>query len=119
VRRAAIAVMGLHVAYGVALLAVPDRLTRSWLGPAVTGDPVKVALRSVAGREVVWHALGILAAVDDRPLRPWLAASLLGDLNDVAATVLGRSGLPSGSSAKTAAAAGGSAAVTAVVLAFS
>jgi len=118
VRRAAIAVLGLRVAYGVALLATPARVTRSWLGPAVDGDPVKIALRGVAGREIVVHALGIAAAVQGRPLRPWLAASLVGDLTDVAATVAGRAGVPSDAPRKTAAVAGGSAAVTAALLAL-
>ena len=106
-----------HVAYGAVLLAVPHKITRSWLGPAVEGDPVKVALRSVAGREITLHGLGIAAALSGRPLKPWLAASLAGDLNDLAATVAGRAGLPEGSAIKTAAAAGGSAALTAAVLA--
>ena len=106
-----------HVAYGAVLLAAPHKITRSWLGPAVDGDPLKVALRAVAGREIALHGLGIAAALSGRPLKPYLAASLAGDLNDIAATVAGRAGLPEGSAIKTAAAAGGSAALTAAVLA--
>ena len=43
--------------------------------------------------------------------------SIAGDLSDIAFTAAGRSGLPKGSAPKTAAVAGGSAALTAVVLA--
>jgi hypothetical protein len=118
VRRAAAVVFGLHVAYGAALLIAPARLTRAWVGPAADGDPVKVAMRSIAGREITLHALGIAAAFDGRPLRPWLAASLAGDLNDILATFAGRAGLPDDSPRKTAAAAGGSAALTAALLAL-
>jgi hypothetical protein len=117
VRRAAIGVFGLHVAYGAVLLVVPDRITRSWLGPAVGSDPVKVPLRGIAVREIVWHSLGIAAALRGESVRPWLAGSLAGDVGDVLATVLDRAGLPGDSPRKTALAAGGSAALTAVVLA--
>ncbi len=119
VRRAAIGVFGLHIAYGAVLLVVPYRITRSWLGPAVASDPVKVPLRGIAGREIVWHGLGIAAALRGDSLRPWLVGSLLGDLGDVVATVVDRSGLPDDAPRKTALAAGGSAALTAAVLALS
>jgi hypothetical protein len=118
VRRAAAAVFALHVAYGAALLVAPSRLARSWLGEAADGDPAKVALRALAAREITLHALGVAAVLQDRPLRPWLAPSLAGDLNEVAPTLLGRAGLPDDYPRKTAAAAGGSAALTAVLLAL-
>jgi hypothetical protein len=119
VRHAVAAVFGAHVAYGVVLFAAPSRITRSWLGPAVDGDPVKVALRALAGREILLHALGTAAALQGRPLRPGLAASFAGDLNDVVATMLGRTGIPDDSPRKTVAVAGGSAALTGALLALS
>ena len=86
-------------------------------GPPWRATRLKVALRTVAGREIALHGLGIAAALSGRPLKPYLAASLAGDLNDLAVTLVGRAGLPEGSAIKTAAAAGGSAALTAAVLA--
>jgi hypothetical protein len=116
-RTAAVAVFGLRVAYGVALVAAPAKLTRSWLGPAAEGDPTQVALRGLGGREVLLHGFGIAAAVRGKPLLPWLLISMGGDLSDIAATFAGRGGIPDDAPKKTAAVAGGSAALTAAVLA--
>ena len=63
------------------------------------------------------HAAGLVAALRSAPVRPWLAASIAGDLSDIAATTASRSGLPSGATPATAAVAGGSAALSAAVLA--
>ncbi len=115
-RTAAIAVFGLRVAYGAALVVAPERLTRSWLGADVARDPVKVALRGLGGREIVLHGFGIAAAVRGRPLWPWLVISMAGDASDIAATFAGRAGIPGDAPRKTVAAAGGSAALSAAVL---
>jgi hypothetical protein len=114
-RTAAIAVLSLRIAYGVGLAAAPARLVRSWLGP--TTAPTEVALRGLGVREIGVHTAGLVAAVTGAPVRPWLAISLAGDLGDIAATAAGASGLPGGAVPKTAAVAGGSALLTAVVAA--
>jgi hypothetical protein len=114
-RPAAVAVLGFRVAYGAALVVAPERVTSSWLGPV--GDPAKVALRGLGGREIAVHGLALAAALRDRPLAPWLAASIAGDLTDITATFAGREGLPAGAAVKTAVVAGGSAALTAAILA--
>jgi hypothetical protein len=113
--KAAVAVLGARVAYGAALIAVPQKVTKSWLGPV--DDAAKVALRGLGAREIAVHGFGIVAAVTGAPLKPWLAASLVGDVSDIVATIAGRSGLPDDSAKKTAAVAGASAALTAAVLA--
>ena len=84
---AAVAVFGLRVAYGAALVAAPETVTKSWLGPI--GDPSKVALRGLGGREIALHGFAIAAAVRGEPLAPWLVASMAGDLTDIAATFAG------------------------------
>ncbi|MDA0159688.1 hypothetical protein OM076_05395 [Solirubrobacter ginsenosidimutans] len=112
--RAAVAVFGLRVAYGVALIAAPERMAKSWLGPV--GDPAKVALRAVGGREIALHGFALGAAARGAPLLPWLLMSIAGDLGDIAATFAGRDGIPDGAVGKTAAVAGGSAALSAAVL---
>jgi hypothetical protein len=111
----ALAVLGFRVLYGTALLVAPDRVTKSWLGPGDDGQ--RVALRGLGAREVGIHGAGIAALLTGADVRPWLAVSIAGDLSDVVSTAVGRGSLPAGSAPKTAAVAGGSAALTAVVLA--
>src|SRR3954453_5718969 len=82
-RTATIAVLGLRVAYGVALIAAPERLALRWLGPAAGTPPAQVPLRGLGAREIVVHGAAIAAATRDLPLRPFLAASVAGDLADL------------------------------------
>jgi hypothetical protein len=110
---ATVAVIGLRIAYGVALVAAPERLAKRWLGPAAGTPPTQVPLRALGVREAILHAGALAAALDDRPVRPWLAASIAGDLSDIAATVAARRGLPGGAPAATAIVAGASAALSA------
>jgi hypothetical protein len=114
---AAVAVCGFRIAYGAALLAAPDRITKRWLGPARETDAAKVALRALGAREVAIHALALSAALRGESLRPWLGASIAGDLSDIVATTAARGGLPRGAAPATAAVAGGSAVLSAAVLA--
>jgi hypothetical protein len=117
VRAAALGILGLRVAYGAALLVAPDKVTRSWLGPAA--DPTRVALRALGAREVFLHACALSALLREQPVAPWLVASIGGDLSDIASTYASRDGLPEGAAPKTAAVAGGSAVLTAAILATS
>jgi len=112
-RIATLTLLGLRVAYGAGLVAVPERLTRRWLGPAAGAPPTQVPLRGMGAREIVVHGAAIAAVLRDAPLRPYLAASAAGDVADIVATVAGRRGLPDGSAAATLAVAGGSALLTA------
>jgi hypothetical protein len=116
-RAAAVAVLSLRVAYGAALIVAPGRLTRSWLGPAGGEPPAAVAVRGLGAREVALHGAAIVAAFRGLPLRPWLALSIGGDVSDIAATAAGRRGIPDKAPLATAAVAGASAAVSAVVAA--
>ncbi len=109
--------LGLRVAYGAALIAVPDKMVKSWLGPA--NDPLRVSLRGLGAREIGIHTAGIVVLLTGGDVRPWLIVSIAGDVSDIVSTAAGRGGLPSGSAGKTAAVAGGSAALTAAVLAAS
>ena len=112
-KRAASGVLGFRVAYGAALLVAPDKITKSWLGPL--DDASRVALRGARRardrRCTRWRSS---RCSSDAPVQPLLAASIAGDLNDIVATALGRGGLPGGAAPKTAAVAGGSAALTAL-----
>ena len=106
-----------RVAYGVALAAAPARTSRNWLGDDGARPGGRVALRCLGAREIVLHAGAVAAALTDQPVRPWLAASIGGDCSDIAATAVGGKHLPDGSPVKTLAVAGGSAALSAAVLA--
>jgi hypothetical protein len=114
-RLAACAVLGLRIAYGAALVAVPGRVTRRWLGPAAAEPPSVVGLRGLGAREVALHGAGLVAALRGAPVRPWLAVSAAGDFADIGATAAARRGLPDGSPLATLVVAGGSAALSAAV----
>ncbi|HEX4305195.1 MAG TPA: hypothetical protein VHZ54_04105 [Solirubrobacterales bacterium] len=117
-RRAAAALLGFRVAYGVALLVAPGKVAGNrWLGPGARQPAAEVALRGLGAREVAVHAIALARLARREPIRPFLAASIIGDLADVGAAVISRDGLPDGSPAATAAVAGGSAALTAAVAA--
>jgi hypothetical protein len=116
-RSAAIAVLGLRLAYGVGLIAAPQRLAERWLGPTAADAPVQVPLRGLGARELVIHGFALAAALRGEPLRPYLAASIAGDVSDVIATVAGSSGLPDGAAKATVVVAGGSALISAGVAA--
>jgi hypothetical protein len=110
-------VAALRIAYGVALAAAPGRTTRSWLGGDAARAGTGVALRALGAREVAIHAGAVAAALGGGAVRPWLVASIGGDCSDVLATFGARSELPAGAAAKTLAVAGGSAALSAAVIA--
>src|SRR3954451_21472635 len=116
-RTAAAVVLASRVAYGVALMAAPERLARRWLGPDAGFAPAQVPLRGLGAREVVLHAGGLAAALRGAPVRPWLAASAAGDLTDIASTLAGRRELPKGAAPATVVVAGGSALISAAVAA--
>jgi hypothetical protein len=116
-RQAAVAVGAFRMAYGVFLAAAPKRASESWLGPDGSRPATVVALRCLAAREIAIHAGAIVAALRGAPVQPWLIASIGGDCADIASTFGGGSHLPDGAAVKTAAVAGGSAALSAAVLA--
>jgi hypothetical protein len=116
-RKAAVGVAALRIAYGVALAVAPARTARSWLGSDAARAGTGVALRALGAREVAIHAGAVAAAFGGGAVRPWLAASIGGDCSDVLATFRAGSGLPTGAALRTLAVAGGSAALSAAVIA--
>jgi len=116
-RSAAIAVLGLRLAYGAGLIAAPQRLAQRWLGPTSASAAVQVPLRGLGARELVIHGFAIAAALRGEPLRPYLAASAAGDVSDILATLAGRSELPDGAAGATVAVAGASALISGAVAA--
>ncbi len=117
-KKAAAAVLGFRIAYGVALIVAPGKVAGNrWLGPGAKEPAATVALRGLGAREVAVHGIALARLSRGEAVRPWLAASALGDLADVGAAFVSRAGLPDNSALATAAVAGGSAALTAAVAA--
>ena len=114
---AAVGVAGFRIAYGLALAAAPGSTTKSWLGEDGASAGGKVALRALGAREIVIHAGAIAAALSGAAVRPWLVGSIAGDVSDIAATFVSGHRLPDGAPLKTLAVAGGSAALSAAVVA--
>jgi hypothetical protein len=116
VRGATVAVLSFRIAYGAALIVAPAKVAGNrWLGPGAREAAAQVPLRGLGAREVAVHGLALAAFLGGRPLRPWLGASVAGDLADIGAAALDRDGLPDGSATATAAVAGGSALLTALL----
>jgi hypothetical protein len=119
VRGTAVAILSFRIAYGLGLLAAPAKLAGNrWLGPGAHEAAAQVSLRGLGAREVGLHGLALVGVLRGSPVRPLLAASVAGDLADITSTAISREGLPNGSAGATAAVAGGSALLTAVVAAL-
>ena len=112
----AVAVAAMRMAYGAALALAPAATGSKWIGGDGARPATGVALRALGAREVAIHAGAVAAALRDEPLRPWFLASMLGDCMDVAATAGAAGHVPDDAPLKTAAVAGGSAVLSAVLL---
>ncbi len=118
-RAIAVALLSSRIAYGVALLVAPSRVAANrWLGDDARRPAAQVPLRGLGAREVALHGIALLGFLRGSPLRPFLVASIAGDLADIGATALARDDLPDGSAPATAAVAGGSLLLSALVAAL-
>jgi hypothetical protein len=116
IRALTVGTLSTRIAYGVALLVSPEKVAANrWLGEGARRPDTQVPLRGLGTREIALHGLALVAYLRGAAVRPLLAASIAGDLTDIGATALAREGLPRGSAAATAAVAGGSLLLTAVV----
>jgi hypothetical protein len=118
-RTAVLAAYGVRLAYGSAMLAAPGRVGTKWLGRPSPTAASDVPLRGIGGREIALHAAGLLAIGRGAPTRPWLLASLGGDVTDIVASVVQRDQLPEGGLRAVLLTGGGSALLTAALLAAS
>ena len=116
-RAAAVAVAGLRIAYGAALVLAPAATGSPWIGRDARRPASGVALRALGAREVALHAGAAAAALRGDGVRPWFLASVLGDLTDMVATAGASGHVPDDAPKKTFAVAGGSALVSLAVLA--
>jgi hypothetical protein len=114
-RAAAAAVLTFRVAYGVGLVAAPERLGAGWIGASASTKAGQVPLRALGAREAAFHGAALIALVRDEPLRRWLMASITGDLTDVISTIAARREMPGKAPVLTVALGGGAAVLSAVL----
>ena len=115
--RAAVAAFALgRAAFGVALIARPERIGRGWLGEVVDQPATQAAIRGLGARDLALSAGALAAVARKTGVRTWLLAAVASDLTDIAAAVVARDSLPPRAVPGTVALAGGSA-VAAVILA--
>jgi hypothetical protein len=96
--------------FGAALLIVPEKVAKGWLGEYAERPAVHALVRSIGVRDLV---LGMIAlhTVDHPDVGPrWLATCAVVDSVDLVATAAARSDLPKAGVAGTALVAGGAAA---------
>ena len=99
-----------RAAFGAALLLVPERVGKGWLGDYAERPAVQALVRSIGVRDVV---LGMIAlhTLDHPEVGPrWQATCAVVDIVDLLATGAARSDLPAAGVAGTAVVAGGAAA---------
>ena len=108
-QKAAVAFAAGRIAFGVGLLAAPQRVAKGWLAGDAQRPPTQVAVRGLGARDVALAAGVVLAAREGTPLRPWLVGCLACDLADIASTLAAGSALPARARWGTVALAGGAA----------
>jgi len=116
-RTAALAFAAGRLAFGAALIAVPDKVGASWLGSDAERRPAQVALRGLGARDIALSAGVVLAAQTGGAMRPWLAGALACDLADIGSTLAAGDSIPSRGRWGTVALAGVAAAAGAALLA--
>ncbi len=92
---------------GVALLAAPARVARSWVGGDDT--PHVVLTRALGGRDLVLGAGLALAAAHEGDAGTWLRGGIVADTIDGVATVAAGDAIPGSGRIATSALAAGSA----------
>jgi hypothetical protein len=76
-----------RIAYGVGLIAAPERVGRPWIGDDAGRPGAKVALRALGIRDVALSAGALALAGEGDRLRPWLWATAGSDCVDIGATL--------------------------------
>jgi hypothetical protein len=106
-----------RIAFGLGLVAAPERLAGRWIGDDARRGPVKIAIRGLGARDIALSAGMLVAMGDADRLAPWLAVTIGSDLTDMAATIAAPAGqLPPNARWGTAALAGGAAAAGTALL---
>ena len=76
-----------RIAFGIGLLAAPERVASGWLEDDARRPGTKVAIRGLGSRDIALAAGTALAARQGSDVRPWLIGCVACDLSDIAATL--------------------------------
>lgn len=107
-----------RLAFGLGLMARPDRVASGWIGSDAERGAVQIVLRGLGGRDVALSAGALAALGDEDRLSHWVAAAIGCDLSDVVATLIASpDSLPANARWGTVALGGGAALVGAALLA--
>lgn len=94
---------------GLALLLMPARVARGWVGDEIDRPAAQVLCRGLGARDMSLGIGTLLAQRDGGPSQRWLQAAILADSVDVAATLAAGGRIPARGRLGTVALAGGSA----------
>ncbi|HWD65542.1 MAG TPA: hypothetical protein VG405_10235 [Solirubrobacteraceae bacterium] len=81
-----------RIAFGLGLIAQPERLATPWIGREAKGPGAQVAVRGLGARDLVLGAGAAVSSGGDR--QRWLAAGIVGDVADLTATLAAGRALP-------------------------
>ncbi len=76
-----------RIAFGVGLIAAPQRIASGWLEGDAARAPTQVAIRGLGARDIALATGLALAAQRGDDLRPWLIGCAACDLSDIGATL--------------------------------
>ncbi len=118
-RTAATALSAGRAAFGVAMVAAPERIGEAWIGEPGRYRRVGVLTRSLGARDIALGGGAALALIRrDDAARAWLGAQALADVVDFAGTLAARDRLPEAGVRMTLGLAGGSAVIAATAAAL-
>jgi hypothetical protein len=116
-RYAALGVAGSRVAFGAAVLAMPEKLTHAVAGRNGRHAGARLLARATGGRDAVLGTAAAISIARGRDARMWTAAQLAADVADLASGAAMRDGLPRATRRIWLSMAGGASAVLAAALA--
>ncbi len=86
-RTTAMLIAGGRVAFGIALLARPAAIGRTWIGPDAESPGGRAAVRAVGVRDLILGLGALVAAGRAAPVRGWVEAGAAADIGDVLITL--------------------------------
>ncbi|WP_026912747.1 hypothetical protein [Patulibacter minatonensis] len=99
-----------RIVFGIAMIAVPEKVGQSWLGAGGTTPEAGVAIRAVGIRDALIGMALVHTATDPQRGYRWARTSSFGDITDLLATLAAAKALPRSGVIGTVAMAGAAAA---------
>jgi len=76
-----------RLAFGVGLIAAPDKVAGGWIGPDAGRPAVRIAVRGLGARDIALSGGALATRHDPERLATWVAAAVACDLADIAITL--------------------------------